>query len=573
MNYGKFPLNTRNIMKKIYQYNQNIKSNKSNNFLINERNDSFKEKNKSLWDSKRTKNFMSSNNEIDITLNNKENSPPFLNQLLLNNNSNSFCRYNNNKGINDYFDNFNKEFKINNFMKIYNQKSSLESAEWIYYNNRTKSLFQLQNSFIPEKNLDIIPINSFKYKNSIKKKFKFPSLFIPNKKKILKPEKSKSTINKNKIIIEAKEKIEKEKKDIIEEKELNIKKRKLIEYHFLSESGAHKGKKKINQDCCLILPKNGENINKISVFGVLNGHGAFGDTLSKEICDFFSDYFSQIISVNKTEIVNKPKIDFNKLAIFATKRYNKSQIAFNSKNNFNIKKLNLINIQNNNIINKTYKDLSKDNYSKIYESFNDIDKKLHEKYKENKKCDDSGISINLVIIFNFINNINKIISVNLGNTKSILIKDDKRIKELNIPHTPCVKEERLRIEQHGGVIDRIDWLKVGPLRVWFKGKKYPGLTITRSLGDFEAIPLGIISTPDIKEYDVDEEKIKILVMATNGVWEFLTNDKVMDITWKFYESKDAQGAAEKIIEIANRIWNLKNPNNIPDLTAGVFFFK
>ena len=306
---------------------------------------------------------------------------------------------------------------------------------------------------------------------------------------------------------------------------------------------------------------------------MLNGHGAFGDTLSKEICDFFSDYFSQIISVNKTEIVNKPKIDFNKLAIFATKRYNKSQIAFNSKNNFNIKKLNLINIQNNNIINKTYKDLSKDNYSKIYESFNDIDKKLHEKYKENKKCDDSGISINLVIIFNFINNINKIISVNLGNTKSILIKDDKRIKELNIPHTPCVKEERLRIEQHGGVIDRIDWLKVGPLRVWFKGKKYPGLTITRSLGDFEAIPLGIISTPDIKEYDVDEEKIKILVMATNGVWEFLTNDKVMDITWKFYESKDAQGAAEKIIEIANRIWNLKNPNNIPDLTAGVFFFK
>ena len=47
MNYGKFPLNTRNIIKKIYQYNQNIKSNKSNNFIINERNDSFKEKNKS----------------------------------------------------------------------------------------------------------------------------------------------------------------------------------------------------------------------------------------------------------------------------------------------------------------------------------------------------------------------------------------------------------------------------------------------------------------------------------------------------------------------------------------------
>ena len=62
-------------------------------------------------------------------------------------------------------------------------------------------------------------------------------------------------------------------------------------------------------------------------------------------------------------------------------------------------------------------------------------------------------------------------------------------------------------------------------------------------------------------------------MATNGIWEFLTNDKIMDIAWQFYENKDAQGANEKIIETANRIWNIKNPHNIPDLTAGVFFFK
>ena len=61
-------------------------------------------------------------------------------------------------------------------------------------------------------------------------------------------------------------------------------------------------------------------------------------------------------------------------------------------------------------------------------------------------------------------------------------------------------------------------------------------------------------------------------MATNGIWEFLTNDKIMDITWQFYESEDAQGATEKIIETAGKIWRIKNPNNIPDLSAGVFFF-
>ena len=81
---------------------------------------------------------------------------------------------------------------------------------------------------------------------------------------------------------------------------------------------------------------------------------------------------------------------------------------------------------------------------------------MHEKYNENKKCDDSGTSLNFVIIFNSKIDTNKIISVNLGNTKSILITDEKKIKELNICHTPCIKEERLRIENNGGVIDRMD---------------------------------------------------------------------------------------------------------------------
>ena len=349
-------------------------------------------------------------------------------------------------------------------------------------------------------------------------------------------------------------------------------KKKLIQYHFLSESGNHKGVKKINQDCYFTL-NNINDCDNISIFGILNGHGPYGDKLSKEISEYFSSYFTQKINFNTTENIISPKIDIKKLTIIASKKSISPMITINKKNDCKIQRLKLITNSNktNQKMNDIYEFMSKDNFSKIFQSFEEIDKELHEKYNQNKKCDDSGTSLNLMIIFNS-NSLNKIISTNLGNTKTILITDDKKIKELNIIHTPCIKEERLRVEEHGGVIDRIDWLKVGPLRVWFKGKKYPGLTITRSLGDFEAIPLGIIPVPDIKEYDIDEEKIKILVMATNGVWEFLTNDKIMDITWQFYESEDAQGATEKIIETAGKIWRIKNPNNIPDLSAGVFFF-
>ena len=84
MNNGKNPLNKRNIMRKIYQYNHDIKS---NNILIKERNDSPKDKNKSLWDTKTKKNLVNSNREIVISSYNKENFQPRTNQLLLNNNS------------------------------------------------------------------------------------------------------------------------------------------------------------------------------------------------------------------------------------------------------------------------------------------------------------------------------------------------------------------------------------------------------------------------------------------------------------------------------------------------------
>ena len=577
MSNSRSPLNMRNIMKKISKYKNDMIN---NNYFIKEQNDSSEEKIKPLRRSikiKKTKVKVNPKHSMDLSLHNMDNSSKFNQFLQLLSNNNSFVNYDNNKEINYNLDIYNNNFKVNNYLKITNHKHSMESVEWMYYNNLSKNLLLNQENFLNKQNSNFPPLNNFKNQSSIKKKIKFSSLFIDNRRRLLKTDKNKSTLNRNRIVINVRDKKNFEKINHIEEDKLiinSIKKRKLIKYHFLSQSGIHKGTKKINQDCYLTL-SNVQDCNNISIFGILNGHGPYGDNLSKEISEYFSNYFTQKINYYSTEKNITPKIDIKKLAIITSKKNNISpMISVNKKNDYKIQKLKLITNNNkttNPKMSDFYEVLSKDNFSKIFQSFEEIDKELHEKYNQNKKCDDSGTSLNLMVIFNS-NDLNKIISMNLGNTKTILITDDKKIKELNIIHTPCIKEERIRVEEHGGVIDRIDWLKVGPLRVWFKGKKYPGLTITRSLGDFEAIPLGIIPVPDIKEYDIDEEKIKILVMATNGIWEFLTNDKIMDITWQFYETEDAQGATEKIIETAGKIWKIKNPNNIPDLTAGVFFF-
>ena len=587
MNYGMNPLNVRNILKKIYKSNEN----KINNYIYRQEDSDISQDGGYISDKRNIQikkyKVIPKKGKNSSTYNCFENS--FLINKLLYNKHNSYIKYDKDKISLDIN---TKGNIINNNMSQINQKkfrennsNNMESVEWMYLNNLLmKNLIIDKENNINNENINIFPISRYKYKNSIKKNVKFPE--INNSKRIIKIKNDKNFKHKNKIIINAidKEKTNfNEKKKFKEENQINddtIKKRKIIDYYFLSSTGSHHYKKKVNQDSYLVL-SNINDCENINIYGILNGHGAFGDKLIIEIKKFFYDFFNDkklFNSENDNLNINiTNKLEIKKDIALSTKNKNSNKnmplnVLKNQKSSCKIHKIKLIIEKNKEKINETYEILTKNNFSKLYEAFNEINKKLHEKYDSNKNCDDSGSSINILIIFNT-KKINKIISINLGNTKSILITDDKKIKELNICHTPCIKEERLRIEKNGGVIDRIDWLKVGPLRVWFKDKKYPGLTITRSLGDFEAIPLGILHEPDIKEYNIDEEKIKILVMATNSIWEFLTNDKIMDITWQYYESKDSQGASEKIVEYANKIWKIKNPNNIPDLTVSVFFFK
>ena len=72
----------------------------------------------------------------------------------------------------------------------------------------------------------------------------------------------------------------------------------------------------------------------------------------------------------------------------------------------------------------------------------------------------------------------------------------------------------------GGVVDQMvdmNGMKVGPPRVWGRGKTFPGLAMSRSLGDFKGKEYGIISLPEIIEYTLDENS-KYMVISSDGVW-------------------------------------------------------
>ncbi len=51
----------------------------------------------------------------------------------------------------------------------------------------------------------------------------------------------------------------------------------------------------------------------------------------------------------------------------------------------------------------------------------------------------------------------------------------------------------------------------------------------RSLGDVVAHTAGVISEPEFTEFELDPESDKFLVVATDGLWEFVTNEETVEI--------------------------------------------
>ena len=67
---------------------------------------------------------------------------------------------------------------------------------------------------------------------------------------------------------------------------------------------------------------------------------------------------------------------------------------------------------------------------------------------------------------------------------------------------------------------------MGPMRVWHLNENIPGLAMSRSFGDHAAAEVGVIAEPEIIEMNLTEED-KFIVIASDGVWEFLSNDEVV----------------------------------------------
>jgi serine/threonine protein phosphatase PrpC len=70
--------------------------------------------------------------------------------------------------------------------------------------------------------------------------------------------------------------------------------------------------------------------------------------------------------------------------------------------------------------------------------------------------------------------------------------------------------------------------------VWLKDEEMPGLAMSRSFGDRVAHSVGVSHEAEVEEFTLSLQD-KFVVIASDGVWEFLTNEDVAHIIYPYYE--------------------------------------
>ena len=111
---------------------------------------------------------------------------------------------------------------------------------------------------------------------------------------------------------------------------------------------------------------------------------------------------------------------------------------------------------------------------------------------------------------------------------------------------------------------------IGPLRVWLLKEDVPGLAMTRSFGDEVASRVGVNGEPEILELDLAKDD-KFIILASDGVWEFLSNDEVAKIVAPFFEIKNAEKAAEALVRESYLRWKKEEEGIVDDITCVIIF--
>lgn len=177
---------------------------------------------------------------------------------------------------------------------------------------------------------------------------------------------------------------------------------------------------------------------------------------------------------------------------------------------------------------------------------------------------------------------------NVGDSRAVVaVKEGNRImaEDLSYDQTPFRKDEYERVKLCGArvlSVDQVEGLKDpeiqnwgdeeteggDPPRLWVQNGMYPGTAFTRSVGDSTAEKIGVVADPEVSMVHLTPNH-QFFVVASDGVFEFLSSQAVVNMVASYTDPRDACAA---IAGESYKLW-LEHENRTDDITIIIVHIK
>ncbi|VVB11563.1 unnamed protein product [Arabis nemorensis] len=316
------------------------------------------------------------------------------------------------------------------------------------------------------------------------------------------------------------------------------------------------GKKGTNQDAMLVF----ENFcsRDDTVFcGVFDGHGPFGHMVAKKVRDTLPFTLSTQLKMS-SESEQSGLVNENGLQIKCTEEEDAQRSESVATMDEQWCELNPN--ENSDELPEMYLPLK----HALLKSCQQIDKEL--KMHPTIDCFCSGTtSVTLI------KQGEDLVVGNIGDSRAVLATRDEdnalAAVQLTIDLKPDLPSESARIQKCKG---RVFALQDEPevARVWLPNSDSPGLAMARAFGDFCLKDYGLISVPDIN-YRRLTDRDQFIILASDGVWDVLSNKEAVDI---IASAPSQSTAARALVDTAVRAWRIKYPTSKNDDCTVVCLF-
>ncbi|KAI8051529.1 phosphatase 2C-like domain-containing protein [Syncephalis plumigaleata] len=181
---------------------------------------------------------------------------------------------------------------------------------------------------------------------------------------------------------------------------------------------------------------------------------------------------------------------------------------------------------------------------------------------------------------------NQLILAHLGDSRVVLgrrvsksptsmVKQSSNIQAINLTtdHNCADPQELDRVLRSGARVQQLqeNGSNQGPLRIFKGSLPYPGIVVSRSLGDDVAQRLGVLCEPEVQVRELTPDDC-YLILATDGVWDGMSSQEVATFVDREACSDsgvDAATASSRLNEVALKALDA---NQIDDNVSNVCVF-